>query len=86
MSHDKGNREGNLSHFTSSAIAPTVCSMGTVGSALTNSRIRPARDPHGSASPMCIVQVNVVDSKFLERLVYGLLDISGRTVDYFPRR
>lgn len=42
---------------------------------------------HGeSASPMCIIQVNVVDAEFLERLVQGLPDIGGRTVDHLPRR
>ena len=60
--------------------------MGTVGSALTNGRIRPARSSQGSVSPMCIVQVNVVDSEFLERLVCGLPDIGRRTIDHLPRR
>jgi len=47
MSRDiKGNVK-KLSYFTSSASAPTVCSMGTVGSALINGRIRPPRGPRG---------------------------------------
>ena len=37
-------------------------------------------------SPMCVIQVNVVDAEFLERLVGGLPSIGRRTVDYLPRR
>ena len=66
------------SDFTSSAIAPTVCSMGMVGSTLISGHIRNECAHRGSASPMCVIQVNVVNA------VQGLLDPSRWTVNHLP--
>ena len=62
--------------FTSSANAPTVCSMGTVGSTLIDNCIIRFTQARGSV-PVRIEQIYLVNAEFLERLLTGFLDVSG---------
>jgi len=59
--------------------------MGTVGSTLLNNFIRRPTHEHQlvvNAVPVRIVQVYLVYTKFLERLLTGFLNVGWRPIDY----
>ena len=74
-------REREPAYFTSSAIAPTVNSIGTFGSILLTIKISDGPIYARERLPVSVVEVDVVNSESLQGLCTLFLHIFGFTTD-----